>query len=205
MKKHTQQTTVTDIKKKAKKGGDWTKLTDRESLMSSRSTLTHYNFLLFHCTTLWCWRNGLTCKIQMEKWDGVILDINSTVDQLGEKCNGILALHALSGCDTVSYPCGKGKVSALKVHMENDIPGLAEVLGEENVSDNDLEEVGTQFFLALYGQKKCSSMTEARKEIYCKRKNPPALKQLPPTSSNLTLHVKRAHLQTMLWKSACNL
>ena len=51
MKKQTQQTTVIDIKKKVKKGGDWTKLTDRESLMSLRHILIHFSFLLFHCTT----------------------------------------------------------------------------------------------------------------------------------------------------------
>ena len=52
-------------------------------------------------------------------------------------------MHALYGWDTVSYPYGKGKVSSLKVLMENDITGLAEVLGEENDSDKDLEDVGT--------------------------------------------------------------
>ena len=38
--------------------------------------------------------------------------------------------------------------------------------------------------------------------IYYKRKNPPPLKSLPPTNMNLALHIRRAHLQIMLWKAA---
>ncbi len=41
-----------------------------------------------------------------------MLDINATVGKLH---SGLLAMHALSGCDGVSHPNGKGKMSALKV------------------------------------------------------------------------------------------
>ena len=37
--------------------------------------------------------------------------------------------------------------------------------------------------------------------MYIIRKKPPPLKKLPPTDSNLQLHVLRAHLQMMLWKA----
>ena len=67
----------------------------------------------------------------------------------------ILGIHALSGCDTVSYLNGKGKVSVLKVLNQTDITGL----------------------------------------------NPPSLKSLPPTDTNLACHIARAHLQMMLWKT----
>jgi hypothetical protein len=33
----------------------------------------------------------------MEKWDRSVFDINATVAKLGEKCKGILGMHALSG------------------------------------------------------------------------------------------------------------
>ena len=36
---------------------------------------------------------------------------------------------------------------------------------------------------------------------YRERNNPPPLKSLPPTDANLALHVQRAHLQMLLWKS----
>ena len=64
----------------------------------------------------------LSDDTDVEKWNRTVININAT--QLGEKCSGILGMHALSGCDTVSYPSGKGKVSALKVLTHTDIPGL---------------------------------------------------------------------------------
>ena len=49
-------------------------------------------------------------NIQMEKWNGDVMDVNKTIEQLGlRKCSQLLGIHALSGCDMVSYPFGKGK------------------------------------------------------------------------------------------------
>ena len=57
----------------------------------------------------------LHCKVQvqMERWDGSVLDINAACATLGQKCEQLPAMHALTGCDTTSYPYGKGKVTAL--------------------------------------------------------------------------------------------
>lgn len=67
----------------------------------------------------------------MEKWDRSVFDINATIAKLGEKCKGILGMHALSGCSAVSYPNRKGKASVLKVLLQNYIPGLDTVLEED--------------------------------------------------------------------------
>ncbi len=125
----------------------------------------------------------------MERWDKSIIDINASIVKLGDKCSGILGMHALSGCDTVSYPSGKGKASALKVLLANDMPELDTVLGEDTATHPELMRVGTDFFLALYAHKKSTPVNHARHGIYCKRKNPPALKSLPPTDTNLALHI----------------
>jgi len=138
----------------------------------------------------------------MEKWDGSLLYINTTVTKLGEKCKGILGMHAFSGCGTVSYPSEKGKVSALHVLNQTDIAGLDSVLGEKDATHSELIATGKTFFLSLYGQQKITSTNAARYEIYSKRKNPPSLKTLPPTDLNLALHSQRANLQMMLWKAA---
>ena len=62
---------------------------------------------------------------------------------------------------------------------------------------------GQNFFAALYGQPKCSSMNTARYIIYTKKKDkPPLVKSLPPTDKNLLLHMLRAHCQALLWKAA---
>ena len=156
-------------------------------------------FVLLVC---WTWRKTIRKNIQMEKWDGTVLDIHATEVKLGDKCGQLPGMHALSGCDTVSYPYGKGKKSALKVLMNNDIDGLQDVLGEPDISQGQLKAPAGAFFIALYGQKKTDSLNSARYKIYMSRKKPPPLKKLPPTDNNLQLNVLRAHLQMMLWKAA---
>ena len=85
---------------------------------------------VFVLLVYWVWKLDIKITVQMQKWNGEVLDINATVSSLGTKCKNILGVHALSGCDTVSYPYGKGKVSALKV-LDMDILLNMERLGEE--------------------------------------------------------------------------
>ena len=50
----------------------------------------------------WTWRYDLQVRgaVHMEKWD---------LPNLGDTlCSQLLGAHVLSGCDTVSYPFGKG-------------------------------------------------------------------------------------------------
>jgi hypothetical protein len=106
---------------------------------------------VFVLMVYWTSRMRVVAKIQIEKWDGVVLDINKTVDLLGPiKCSQLLGVHALSGCDTVSYPFGKGKQSALKL-LEIDIPGLDQVLGQPGETHAQLKATADTFFLHLYG------------------------------------------------------
>ena len=147
-------------------------------------------------------RMRVVAKIQMEKWNGDVLDINETVQRLGpRKCSQRLGIHALSGCDTVSCPFGKGKKSALKL-LEIVIPGLDQVLGQPGATHAQLQETAHTFFLPLHGQKGCTTVNDARAHFYRGYKKPPPLKKLPPTDANLQLHVLRAHLQMLLWKAA---
>ena len=65
---------------------------------------------VFVLLVYWTSRMRVVANIQMEKWNGDVLDIKETVQQLGpRKRSQILGIHALSGCDTVSYHFGKGK------------------------------------------------------------------------------------------------
>ena len=156
-------------------------------------------FVLF---VYWTSKMRVVAKIQMEKWNGDVLDINETVQRLGpKKCSQLLGIHALSGCDTVSYPFGRGKKSTLKL-LEIDIPGLDQVLGQPGTIHAQLQETAYTFFLPLYGQKGCTTMNDARAHFYRGHKKPLPLKKRPPTDANLQLHVLRAHLQMLLWKAA---
>ena len=157
---------------------------------------------VFVLLVYWTWRKTIRKNIQMEKWDGMVLGVHATVVKLGDKCGQLPGMDALSGCDTVSYPYGKGNKSALKVLMNHDIDGLQDVLGEPDISQGQLKATAGAFFLALYGQKKTDSLNSASYKMYMSRKKPPPLRKLPPTDNNLQLHVLRAHLQMMLWKAA---
>ena len=88
----------------------------------------------------------------MEHWDGTFVDINATCVQLGPKCLQLMGMHALSGCDTVSFPFNKGKIGVLKVLQARNLPGLSEIHGEEDATVSSLMEMGQQFFAAICGQ-----------------------------------------------------
>ena len=78
-------------------------------------------FLLVYFT----WRHELPIMVEMEKWDGVILNINATCTQFGPSvCSQLLGAHAVTGCDTVSYPFGKGKITVLRTLMAGDFHGV---------------------------------------------------------------------------------
>ena len=155
---------------------------------------------MFVLLVYWTWMKNIRKNTQKEKWDGRVLDIRATVDKLGDKCGQLLGMHAPSGCDTVSYPYGRGKKSALKVLMNNDIDDLQYALGEPDISQWQLK--AGAFFIALYDQKKTDSLHIARYKMHMSHKKPPPLKKLPPTDSKLQLHVLRAHPQMVLRKTA---
>ena len=68
---------------------------------------------VFVLLAYWVNWTDLQCKVQMERWDGSVLDINAICADLGQKWLQLLCIHVLSGCDTTSYPYGKGNVTAL--------------------------------------------------------------------------------------------
>ena len=117
-------------------------------------------------------------------------------------CSQLLGAHALSGYGTVSFHFGKGTISALKILSAGNFPGLFNVLGEEGATQGDLMEVGKQFFTALYGHPGGTSMAQARYNMYSRKQwKPLHIKYLPLTDIHLYLHVRRVHLQMLLWKA----
>ncbi len=45
----------------------------------------------------WVYKAALQCKVQMERCNGTVLDINATCTELGPKSLQLLGMHALSG------------------------------------------------------------------------------------------------------------
>ena len=101
-------------------------------------------------------------------------------------------------------PSAKARpLAVLKTLKAGNFPGLFDVLGEESATHVDLMAVGQQFFAALHGQPTGTSMTQARYNLYIRKQGKPQrILLLPPTDTNLYLHVRRAHLQMLLWKAA---
>ena len=98
----------------------------------------------------------------MERWDGSVLDINSTCANRGPKCLQLLGMHALSGCDTTSYPFGRGKTTALKTLLADDFHGLSDILEEVDATSEAAMAAGTTYITALYGQSPETSIESAR-------------------------------------------
>ena len=93
----------------------------REVLVNRHHTPTHCWWTRQNCCTT-------SCTVQVERWNGSVLDIKSTVAELGYNGKGLLRMHALSGSDTVSYPNGRGKASPLRVLTQTDIDEFDSVL-----------------------------------------------------------------------------
>ena len=93
---------------------------------------------------------------------------------------------------TLTYPCGKKNASTVKVLQGITMSGHNTLLQEPNATDSDLKDTGTEFFLAMYGQKEAKSTNNVRYQIYRWRKKPLELKKLPPTDVNVMLHILHA-------------
>ena len=91
---------------------------------------------VFVLLIFWVWRLQMTTPMQLDRWCGAILNINESSSFLGAKSLHLLGMHALSGCDTVSYPFGLGKATTLNVLKSADNSGLYTVFGEQSANHN---------------------------------------------------------------------
>ena len=119
--------------------------------------------------------------------------------------DGLLAVHALTGCDTTSQPFGMGKLKAAKVVMS---AKRVHKLGEFTASMHEFEEEVTSFIADCLATKEVGTMSDIWFEIWHRKisnKNitsAPALGTLPPTTESFLEHIKRSHLQCMIWLSS---
>jgi len=91
-------------------------VTTKESHSNSRHRHRHY------CSTgVLLWGLQACCTSFHEKYDGKVIDINAMASKQGNKPFDLLAVHFLSCCDTMSYPFGKWKISALNLLLQLDL------------------------------------------------------------------------------------
>ena len=84
------------------------KLIDQSFLLKAAKSGQNVIFIrgdttdVFVLLAYWVNPADLQCKVQMERWDGSVLDINAICADRGQKWLQVLCMHALSGCDTIS-------------------------------------------------------------------------------------------------------
>ena len=82
----------------------------------------------------------------------------------------LLAVHALSGCDTVSYPFRKRKISALHLLLKLDLN--LQVFTEPDSEEVDWMKAGIEFLSYLYCGKIMESLNNLRFTLFSKKKDP---------------------------------
>ena len=136
----------------------------------------------------------------MRKYNGKVIDINATAAKLGEKCFDLLAIHALSVCDTVSYPFGKGKTSAVNLMLNMNLN--LQVFASPEATELEWMKAGMDFLSLLYYGKTVESLSNLRFALFSRKKDTPKIKTLPPTNEPAAQHIKHARLQVLIWRAA---
>jgi hypothetical protein len=132
------------------------------------------------------------------------IDIKESAQKHTQITPQILALHALSGCDTVAATYGIGKAKAIAVAQKG---WKLDLLGQPTASMDRVLEQATAFIASCYGiTTGASSMTEIRQLLWAqkigKTTKAPTLCSLPPTSEAFEQNVRRAHYQVNEWHCA---
>jgi len=132
-----------------------------------------------------------------------IIDIAAAQSTLGKSlCSCLPFVHAMSGCDTISAFFGIGKVKAMKViEKSKELQVKTTIFGHQDVSKENMTDVGEQFILSLYGARdSVQSLNELRYLNMMSTRYVP-FERLPPTTRSAYFHCLRVHLQTSTWLS----
>ena len=148
---------------------------------------------------------GLEVSLTMESpsKERAILDIKLTQAKHKEIVTNLLPAHAISGCDTVACYLGFGKGRVIK-HLKEGCDLSA--IGNVDASLQQVIDQATRFISACYGMKDSTDMSHTRLLVWgkmnCKRhSSSPNLTSLPPTREAFIENEKRAHFQTVLWRT----
>ncbi|KAL8595126.1 hypothetical protein ACOMHN_019164 [Nucella lapillus] len=114
----------------------------------------------------------------------------------------VLAIHGISGCDTVAACYGIGKTIAVNVSKKG---FLLNSLGVVDALWSDVEKETTEFMAAAYNGSGVT-MSECRLQQWAKKTSKcagaPKLCSLPPTTEAFVENMKRAHFQVAQWYAA---
>ena len=132
------------------------------------------------------------------------IDVKETASKHSAIVPELLALHALTGCDSVAATYGVGKTKAIDVARKG---YTLDELGKPLADIVDVTRQATAFMGACYGvTTPTSSMTEIRQKLWAQKTGKstaaPKLCSLPPTTEAFEQNVRRAHHQVAQWYCA---
>ena len=101
----------------------------------------------------------------------------------------LLALHAISGCNSVSAVNGKGKAKWLStVQKKEEYLQIVSELGDTIRINEDVSQKIEQLFCHLFGMPDETNINKTRFKKFC-MENKPNPHQLLPTKDELTQHL----------------
>ncbi len=134
-----------------------------------------------------------------------VYDITDIQHSIGGARKHLMAVHAITGCDTVSALFGQGKRKAFKlVEKDSDNAGLDEFAATHSTKEN-VAAAGEQFLLRLYGAQKTDTLDKYRYIAYNRSISHASLsttfklEALPPTSAAARQHSYRTYHTVQQW------
>ena len=154
----------------------------------------HFNKLL--CAELW-FKMGVHDNLRF-------IPIHQACQKLGQLLSSALVgFHALTGCDSVSSFCGKGKKRHWDTVRQNTAQRKAlKLLGKDAKMKSKTCRECEKFVCSLYttNPKAGNTVNQVRFWLFCQKQ----LKNegIPPTHDSLVHHLERSNYQTLVWKIA---
>ncbi|KAK3910810.1 putative 1-aminocyclopropane-1-carboxylate oxidase [Frankliniella fusca] len=117
-----------------------------------------------------------------------------------EKSQTIIGFHAVTGCDTVSYFRGIGKLTAINAWFKH--PNATTAFKALQTGDVlEAMEHLESFIVTMYTRSGiCSTVNECRRILFTKHSR--NTENIPPTKDALHQHALRASLQAQIWDQA---
>lgn len=140
-----------------------------------------------------------------------LLDVGAICRTIGpEMCKVLPALHAFTGCDTISAFVRRGKTNVMKIVDKNqDFQRTLHLLGQVHTCSDVLVKGLEHLVCAMYGKGKYTDVNKLRHDLFIKKYDPQRgpltgqsgtdMSLLPPCGSSLQLHILRANYQVYIW------
>ena len=125
---------------------------------------------MFVLLVYFAWLYKSPINVSMKRYNGQVIDINETASNLRDLCFNLLPAHALSGCDSVSYPYAKWMIYMCNLLFKGSVP-LRAFIGA-NTLEEDWTGEGCQFLSYLYGGIDETSLDGLRYLLFSRMKDP---------------------------------